>query len=99
MSLIRNCRVAFGSSERVTWAGAHRAALNDLGVYRRALQEPLPVWIAIGGTPQSVVRAATLGLPMALAIIGGAPERFVPLVDLYRKAAGQAGHDPAQLSF
>ena len=73
------------SSERVTWAGQHRAALNDLGVYPRPLQDPLPVWIAVGGTPQSVVRAATLGLPMALAIIGGAPERFVPLVDLYRR--------------
>ena len=85
------------SSERVTWAGEHRAALNDLGVYPRALQDPLPVWIAIGGTPQSVVRAATLGLPMALAIIGGAPERFAPLVDLYRKAATQAGHDSALL--
>jgi probable LLM family oxidoreductase len=85
------------SSERVTWAGEHRAALNDLGVYPRPLQDPLPVWIAIGGTPQSVVRAATLGLPMALAIIGGAPERFAPLVDLYRKAAAQAGYDPAQL--
>ena len=84
-------------SERVTWAGKHRAALNDLGVYPRPLQDPLPIWIAVGGTPQSVVRAATLGLPMALAIIGGAPERFVPLVDLYREAAGQAGHDPAQL--
>jgi alkanesulfonate monooxygenase SsuD/methylene tetrahydromethanopterin reductase-like flavin-dependent oxidoreductase (luciferase family) len=58
----------------------------------------LPVWIAVGGTPQSVVRAATLGLPMALAIIGGAPERFGPLVDLYRRAAGQAGHDPARLA-
>jgi probable LLM family oxidoreductase len=85
------------SSERVTWAGQHRAALNDLGIYPRPLQDPLPVWIAIGGTPQSVVRAGTLGLPMALAIIGGAPERFAPLVDLYRKAAVQAGRDPAQL--
>jgi len=84
-------------SERVTWAGQHRAALNNLGVYPRPLQDPLPVWIAVGGTPQSVVRAATLGLPMALAIIGGAPERFVPLVDLYRHAARQAGHDPARL--
>src|SRR5215213_6747206 len=78
------------SSERVTWAGEHRAALNDLGVYPRPLQDPLPVWIAIGGTPQSVVRAATLGLPMALAIIGGAPERFAPLVGLYREAAREA---------
>ena len=85
------------SSERVTWAGAHRAALNGLGIYPRPLQDPLPVWVAVGGTPQSVVRAATLGLPMALAIIGGAPERFAPLVDLYHKAAEQAGHADAQL--
>jgi probable LLM family oxidoreductase len=84
-------------SERVTWAGDHRAPLGNQGVYPRPLQHPLPMWIAVGGTPQSVVRAATLGLPMALAIIGGAPERFMPLVDLYREAARRAGHDPAQL--
>ncbi len=85
------------ASERVTWAGRHRPAINNLGVYPRPHQEPLPVWIAVGGTPQSVVRAATLGLPLALAIIGGAPERFVPLIELYRRVARQAGHDPAQL--
>jgi alkanesulfonate monooxygenase SsuD/methylene tetrahydromethanopterin reductase-like flavin-dependent oxidoreductase (luciferase family) len=61
------------------------------------VQDPLPVWIAVGGTPQSVVRAATLGLPLALAIIGGAPERFVPMVELYRESARRAGHDPATL--
>jgi probable LLM family oxidoreductase len=83
--------------ERVSWAGEHRAALDDQAVYPRPLQDPLPVWVAVGGTPQSVVRAATLGLPMALAIIGGAPEQFVPLVDLYRRAAASAGHDPEQL--
>ena len=83
--------------ERVTWAGRHRAPLTNQGVYPRSLQEPLPVWIAVGGTPQSVVRAATRGLPMALAIIGGTPERFVPLVELYRQAARAAGHDPTQL--
>ncbi|HMQ30584.1 MAG TPA: LLM class flavin-dependent oxidoreductase [Chloroflexaceae bacterium] len=83
--------------ERVTWAGRHRAALSDQPVYPRPLQEPLPLWVAVGGTPQSVVRAATLGLPLALAIIGGAPERFVPLVQLYREAARRAGRDPAQL--
>ena len=66
-------------------------------MYPRPLQDPLPVWIAVGGTPQSVVRAGTLGLPLALAIIGGAPERFAPLVDLYREAARQAGHDRRQL--
>src|SRR5687768_11403152 len=84
-------------SERVTWRGGHRAAIEDLGVYPRPLQEPLPVWIAVGGTPQSVVRAGTLGLPLALAIIGGQPERFAPLVDLYRDTAERAGHDPATL--
>jgi probable LLM family oxidoreductase len=84
-------------SERVTWEGRHRAPLTNQGVYPRPLQEPLPVWIAVGGTPQSVVRAASRGLPMALAIIGGTPERFVPLVELYREAARAAGHDPTQL--
>jgi probable LLM family oxidoreductase len=89
--------LAVRRSERVTWTGRHRAPLADAGVYPRALQQPLPVWIAVGGTPRSVVRAATLGLPMTLAIIGGAPERFAPLVQLYREAARSAGHDPATL--
>ncbi len=89
--------LAVRAGERVTWSGKHRAPLRGLPVYPRPVQEPLPVWIAVGGTPQSVVRAATLGLPMALAIIGGAPERFVPLVELYRDTARRAGHDPATL--
>jgi probable LLM family oxidoreductase len=83
--------------ERVTWSGKHRASLADRAVYPRPLQSPLPVWIAVGGTPQSVVRAGMLGLPLALAIIGGEPERFAPLIDLYRQAARRSGHDPAQL--
>ncbi len=83
--------------ERVTWKGRHRAPLSGQGVYPRPVQNPIPVWVAVGGTPESVVRAATLGLPMALAIIGGQPERFVPFVELYRDAAQQAGHDPATL--
>ena len=83
--------------ERITWAGSHRTAIDDIGVYPRPVQRPLPVWIAVGGTPNSVVRAGTLGLPLALAIIGGLPERFAPLVDLYRRSAGEAGHDPAGL--
>ena len=83
--------------ERVTWSGRTRAPLRGLGVYPRPLQDPLPIWIAVGGTPQSVVRAAKLGLPMALAIIGGMPERFAPVVDLYRDTARQAGHDPSKL--
>ena len=85
------------AAERVTWSGAHRAPLNNLGVYPRPLQNPLPVWVAVGGTPQSVVRAGTLGLPLALAIIGGEPARFAPLVELYREAGRRAGHDPATL--
>ena len=84
-------------SERVTWSGKHRAPLDNAGVYPRPVQDPLPVWIAVGGTPQSVVRAALLGLPLAIAIIGGQPERFAPLARLYRQAASQAGHDPALL--
>ena len=81
------------ASERVTWSGRHRAPLNDAGVYPRPVQDPLPVWIAVGGTPASVVRAGKLGLPLTLAIIGGQPERFAPLIDLYRQAAAQAGHE------
>ena len=84
-------------SERVTWSGKHRAALDGLGVYPRPVQNPLPVWIAVGGTPASVVRAGTLGLPLAIAIIGGVPERFAPLARLYREAVQRAGRDPAAL--
>jgi len=70
---------------------------NDRPVYPRPIQEPLPIWIAVGGTPQSVARAGYLGLPLALAIIGGQPERFAPMVELYRDAARQGGHDPETL--
>ncbi|GIK41991.1 MAG: luciferase [Chloroflexota bacterium] len=84
-------------SEKITWSGRHRPPLNDLGVYPRPVQEKLPIWVAVGGTPESVVRAASLGLPMALAIIGGMPERFAPFIQLYREAARQAGRDPAHL--
>ncbi len=83
--------------EKVTWRGGHRPAIHNLGVYPRAVQDPLPVWIASGGTPESVARAGMLGLPLALAIIGGMPERFAPLVRLYKEAAKQAGHDPSKL--
>jgi probable LLM family oxidoreductase len=83
-------------SERVTWSGRHRAPLDNLGVYPRPARK-IPVWIAVGGTPRSVVRAASLGLPMALAIIGGEPARFQPFVALYREAARRAGHNPAAL--
>jgi probable LLM family oxidoreductase len=89
--------LAIREQEHVTWSGRHRAPLNAAGVYPRPEQDPLPVWIAVGGTPQSVARAGALGLPLALAIIGGAPERFVALAELYREAARRAGHDPAKL--
>ena len=82
-------------STLVTWSGRHREPLNEAGVWPRPVQDPLPVWVAVGGTPQSVVRAGALGLPLTLAIIGGQPERFVPLVELYRQAYTAAGHDPA----
>jgi len=79
----------------VTWSGRHRPALSDAGIWPRPLQERLPVWVAVGGSPQSVVRAGTLGLPLTIAIIGGQPARFAPLVELYREAVAGAGHDPS----
>jgi len=85
-------------SERVTWAGELRSPINDRGVYPRPYQQKMPIWIAVGGTPTSVARAGMLGLPLALAIIGGEPARFAPLFDLYRQAARRAGHDPARLA-
>lgn len=84
-------------TEIVTWAGKHRPALFEQGIYPRPFQEKMPIWIAVGGTPESVVRAGTLGLPMALAIIGGMPERFAPLTDLYRASAAEAGHNPTDI--
>ena len=84
-------------NETVTWSGKHRPALDGQGIYPRPVQEPLPVWVAVGGTPQSVVRAGVLGLPLALAIIGGYPEQFAPLVNLYYQAAEQAGQDTSKL--
>ena len=86
--------LAIRDNERVTWSGKHRAPLDHAGVYPRPVQNPLPVWVAVGGTPSSVVRAAALGLPLTIAIIGGEPARFVPLVELYRQAAAAAGHEP-----
>jgi probable LLM family oxidoreductase len=80
-------------SEKITWEGKLRSSLHDNGVYPRPYQEHLPIWLAVGGTPESAVRAATLRLPMALAIIGGMPERFVPFVNLYKETAKQTGRD------
>jgi probable LLM family oxidoreductase len=84
--------------ERITWSGNHRAPLANQPVYPRPHQDRIPIWVAVGGTPQSVVRAGVLGLPMALAIIGGEPERFAPMADLHRRAAEQAGHGRLPLS-
>jgi probable LLM family oxidoreductase len=86
------------ASERITWRGGHhRPPIDDRPVYPRPVQDPLPVWIAVGGNLPSVVRAGTLGLPMALAIIGGEPARFAPAAHIYREAGERAGHDPASL--
>lgn len=84
-------------STNVRWSGKHRAPLTGQGVYPRPLQDPLPVWLGVGGTPESFVRAGTLGLPLMVAIIGGEPHRFRPLVDLYREAGRKAGHAPESL--
>jgi probable LLM family oxidoreductase len=83
--------------ERVSWAGRHRPALDDQMIYPRPYQDKLPIWVAIGGTPASAARAARLGLPMAVAIIGGEPVRFAPLLDYYRNQAIRAGQDPARM--
>ena len=90
--------LAVRDAERVTWAGRHRAPLDGRGVYPRPVQEPLPVWVAVGGTPESAVRAGLLGLPLALGIIGGLPERFVPFAELHREAARSAGLEVPPLS-
>jgi probable LLM family oxidoreductase len=84
-------------NEHVRWTGKYRPPLTGQGVYPRPLQNPLPIWLGVGGTPQSFVRAGTLGLPLMVAIIGGDTGRFRPLVDLYREAGRRAGHQPEQL--
>jgi probable LLM family oxidoreductase len=84
-------------SEKVNWRGKFRPPIQNQGVYPRPYHSQLPVWIAVGGTPNSVVRAATYGLPLAMAIIGGSPEHFVPLADLYRSTYQKAGHDAGKL--
>jgi len=85
-------------SEIVTWSGNHRPAIHQKGVYPRPVQHPLPVWIGSGGNSESVIRAGILGLPLVLAIIGGRPVQFAPLVELYKKAAAHAGHDVSKLT-
>src|SRR5881398_1453543 len=84
-------------NEHVHWSGRHRAPLTGQGVYPRPMQDPLPIWLGVGGTPGSFVRAGALGLPLMVAIIGGEPHRFRPLIDRYRDAGLRAGHSPDQL--
>jgi len=84
-------------NEHVHWSGRHRAPLTGQGVYPRPLQDPLPIWLGVGGTPESFVRAGALGLPLMVAIIGGETRRFRPLVDLYREAGRRAGFSPDRL--
>src|ERR1700744_5267240 len=93
LDLLLNIR----ENEFVTWSGKHRPALNGQGVYPRPLQNPLPIWLGVGGTPESFARAGALGLPLMVAIIGGETRHFRPLVDLYREAGRRAGHAPEQL--
>lgn len=81
----------------VKWSGKHRPALNGQGIFPRPLQTELPIWVGVGGTPQSFARAGFLGLPLMVAIIGGEPHRFRPLIDLYREAGKRAGHAPEKL--
>ncbi len=89
--------LAINEKEKVTWNGRHRAAISDLGIYPRPLQKKLPIWVAIGGTPSSVLRAATLGLPLTIAIIGGTPDQFVPHTKYYRDEFVKAGHNISTL--
>ena len=81
----------------VYWSGKHRAPLTGQAIYPRPLQSPLPIWVGVGGTPESFARAGMLGLPLMVAIIGGEPKRFRPLIDLYREAGRRAGHSPEKL--
>jgi probable LLM family oxidoreductase len=89
--------LAIRDSTEVTWSGRHRPALTGQGVYPRPAQERLPIWVGVGGTPESFVRAGVLGLPLMVAIIGGEPRQFAPMIDLYRRAGEQSGHAPEDL--
>jgi probable LLM family oxidoreductase len=93
LDLLLNIR----ANETVTWSGRFRPALRNQPIYPRPLQNPIPVWLGVGGTPESFIRAGRLGLPLMVAIIGGETHRFRPLVDLYRQAGKKAGHPPEQL--
>ncbi|HEX2404417.1 MAG TPA: LLM class flavin-dependent oxidoreductase, partial [Acidimicrobiia bacterium] len=87
--------LAIRDQEQVTWSGRFRSPLQDQAIYPRPQQEPFPIWVGVGGSPESIVRAATRGLPVALAIIGGNPDRFAFFADLHRRTLVESGHDPA----
>jgi probable LLM family oxidoreductase len=89
--------VRLNESEKATWKGTHTQSINNLGIYPRPFHDKLPIWVAVGGTPESVVRAAEYGLPMTLAIIGGQPARFAPFAQLYRDVYKKKGHDVSKL--
>jgi len=93
LELLLNIR----DNEFVTWSGKFRPALHQHAIYPRPLQDPFPIWLGVGGTPESFARAGTLGLPLMVAVIGGETHRFAPLVDLYREAGRRAGHSPEKL--
>ena len=93
LDLLLNIR----ENEYVNWSGKFRPALNNLPIYPRPIQKSVPIWLGVGGTPQSFARAGTLGLPLMVAIIGGNTHRFRPLVDIYRQAGKEAGHGPDKL--
>ena len=84
-------------NKKVTWRGDFRPPLNNQYIYPRPFQEPLPIWIGVGGTPQSFLRAGNLGMPLMIAVIGGETHRFKPLVDMYRESGRRAGHSPEKL--
>ena len=92
-----NLLLRIRDNESVTWSGKFRPSLNNQAIYPRPVQRPFPIWLGVGGTPASFVRAGQLGLPLMVAVIGGETRRFRPLVDLYRQAGEQAGHSPDQL--
>jgi probable LLM family oxidoreductase len=94
LDLLLNIR----DNTHVHWSGKHRAPLTGQAIYPRPMQNPLPIWVGVGGTPESFARAGILGLPLMVAIIGGEPKRFRPLIDLYREAGRRAGHSADKLS-
>lgn len=94
LNLLLNIR----DNEIVNWSGRFRPALSNQAIYPRPVQNPLPIWLGVGGTPESFARAGTLGLPLMVAIIGGETHRFRPLIDLYRQAGSHAGHPQEQLT-